>query len=125
MKKYWVVVLVAMSLAACDKPVEDHASVTIEVAAQQVACTGITQQRCFKVRFASDQPWKLFYGKIKGFDYQPGFQYQLEVKQQHQKQADPRQSELSWELVQVLKRTKITQAPLPAAVTTVTVPANQ
>lgn len=97
-------------LAGCSKVEKDHKSVTVHIAPEWVTCTGITQQNCMKVRFVKDQPWVLFYGKIKGFNYQPGYYYTLEVKQQHTKQENPLVSRMAWKLVKVVKRTKATEA---------------
>lgn len=112
--------LPTLLLAACSGSPEDGKTVKVQVAPQQVACAGITQQRCLEVRFADDAPWQLFYGNIKGFDFQPGFQYLLEVRQQDVKQDDPTRSRLAWELVKEWQKTPVAAAPAAAALPTVT-----
>lgn len=93
-----------LALAGCDDVKPDHATITIQVAPQQVACTGITKQRCFRVKTADATDWQLYYGDISGFNYQPGFLYQLRVKQQHEKPSDANVSALEWALVSVVTK---------------------
>ena len=112
--------LPTLVLVACSDNQEDGKTVKVQVAPQQVACTGVTQQRCLEVRFADDAPWQLFYGNIKGFDFQPGYQYVLEVRQQDAKQDDPTRSRLAWELVKEWQKTPVAAAPAAAALPTVT-----
>lgn len=103
-KKLVVVGALLLALAGCDDVKPDHAAITIQVAPQQEVCTGITQQRCFRVKPAGADAWQLYYGKISGFNYQPGFLYELKVKQKHAKPSDANVSRLEWELVSVLSK---------------------
>ena len=106
----WKALLVtglALWLVGCDLADEDNHTVKVQVAAHQVTCTGVTQQRCYQVRFADGAPWQLYYGDFKGFDYQPGFQYWLEVHQQQAVQDNPEHSRLEWELVKEISRTPV------------------
>lgn len=116
-------VSLALLLAACGNSDVDNKTVQVQVAPQEVACTGITKQRCLEVRFADNESWQLYYGSIKGFTFKPGFQYLLEVRQQHQQQDNPNESQLAWELVKEVSRTPVTlptSAPAAASLPTVT-----
>lgn len=111
------VLLALIGLAGCDLVDGKPETVRVTVAAAQVTCTGITQQRCYQVRFADNEPWQLYYGEIKGFDFQPGNQYELEVRQQDATQTDLNQSRLTWELVKEIAHTPVAVSALPAAPT--------
>lgn len=103
----WPVLL----LAGCGQAGDARDAVRITVAPAQVTCTGVTRQRCYQVRFADNEPWQLYYGEIKGFEFKPGNQYVLEVRQQDAKQSDPGQSRLAWELVQEVSRVAVAVSP--------------
>lgn len=40
---------------------------------------GAGPQRCLQVRDGPDQEWRLFYGQIEGFTFEPGYLYTLSV----------------------------------------------
>lgn len=54
---------------------------TIDVDSRLVECTGVGPMQCMRVRDAADQPWRLFYGAIEGFTFEPGYRYKLEVEE--------------------------------------------
>ena len=87
-----VIILAALS-AACgsnreavgpsDVQAETAANVkTLQVASSRVECTGVTPQTCLQVRESSTGSWTLLYDPIVGFDYEPGFVYQIVVKEE-------------------------------------------
>ena len=43
-------------------------------------CVGVAPMKCMRYRDAPDGPWKNHYGRIEGFEYAPGFQYELLVR---------------------------------------------
>lgn len=99
-----VAVILLATLSACEKADSLGGAVVVEVAANQVVCTGVTQQRCFEVRLAPDQPWQLLYGTIEGFDYVAGFRYQLKVEPLRRKPDSAQQSPVAWKLIKILDR---------------------
>ena len=54
----------------------------LEVAPQQVACSGVGKMSCLQVRSAPDQPWTLLYQQIEGFEFKPGVSYRLRVREE-------------------------------------------
>ena len=42
---------------------------TLEVAPSRIECTGVAPQMCLRVRESSDDPWRLLYDEIAGFEY--------------------------------------------------------
>lgn len=62
--------------------------------------------KCLQVRDAPDKDWTLLYTRIRGFDYEPGFRYELRV-QVHQGAGAPADgSSLRYTLMKVVKKEK-------------------
>ena len=55
---------------------------TLQVASTRVECTGVAIQSCLQVREPSAAPWTLLYDRIVGFDYEPGYLYEIRVKEE-------------------------------------------
>lgn len=53
----------------------------LEVDSRLAECSGVGRQQCMRVRDGSDQPWRLFYGAIEGFTFEPGYRYRLKVEE--------------------------------------------
>lgn len=53
----------------------------IEIDSRLVDCAGVGRQRCMRVRDGEDQPWRMFYGSIEGFTFEPGYRYVLRVEE--------------------------------------------
>ncbi|MHC5202410.1 DUF4377 domain-containing protein [Myroides sp. LJL119] len=56
---------------------------TLFVASELVDCVGVSPMKCMQVRQSLDEPWELMYSSIEGFDYEPGYEYQLEVRSEN------------------------------------------
>ena len=46
---------------------------------QRIDCTGVGPQVCYQIRLSPEEDWKLYYGEIEGFDYEPGYEYKIRV----------------------------------------------
>jgi heat shock protein HslJ len=55
---------------------------TLQVAPARVACTGVAPQQCLQVRESADAAWSLLYEEIAGFDYVPGYLYEIRIKEE-------------------------------------------
>jgi len=55
---------------------------TLQVAPSRVACTGVAPQTCLQVRESADAAWSLLYEEIAGFDYVPGYLYEIRIKEE-------------------------------------------
>ncbi len=53
---------------------------TLFIASELVDCVGVAPQKCMQVKQSLDAPWELMYSQIEGFEYQPGYEYKLEVR---------------------------------------------
>ena len=83
---------------------------TLQVAASRVPCTGVAQQLCLQVRESSSAPWTLLYDAIVGFDYEPGFLYEIRVKVEAVANAPADASSLRRTLVALLSKTRVDPA---------------
>jgi len=97
-------------LGACQKDEVNNNMATkrIDVAPQLVDCVGVAPMKCMKVK-EQGQDWQLFYSHIEGFIFEPGYNYQLEVKVTKKQQPIPADaSSLQWTLVKVISKEKAT-----------------
>ena len=65
-------------LSACSKNAAELK--TLIVADHQVDCQGEALMKCFLVKERPDQSWQQFYGDIKGFQFEAGFEYEIQVE---------------------------------------------
>lgn len=76
----------------------------IYVAAQMVDCQGVVRQKCLQVRESPDQPWRLLYSPIIGFNFQPGIEYRLRILEENVAQVPANGTSLRWTLDQVVEQ---------------------
>ena len=76
--------MVGLSLAlgelGCSSGLTDPEVLTLFVAPQLVECQGVGPQTCMLVRESPDADWRYFYGVIEGFEFEPGFSYELRAE---------------------------------------------
>ena len=72
-----ILLLMMTILTSCGKQSENK---TIWVNSYKTDCVGVGPMKCMLVKTEKDGAWTNFYQKIEGFDYQPGYKYELEVK---------------------------------------------
>lgn len=82
------------------------------VDSQLATCSGVGLTQCMRVRSNASQDWKLFYGNIKGFDYEPGYTYQLQVTESKIANPPADGSSIQTTLVKVLKKEAVASASL-------------
>ncbi|MDX1804250.1 MAG: DUF4377 domain-containing protein [Alcanivorax sp.] len=75
---WWFCGLLMVLLVACSKKPE---GTLLYVAPYPSACIGAGTMACLRVRDTADGNWRVFYGHIDGFDFQPGYDYTLRVKE--------------------------------------------
>ncbi|PIE50557.1 MAG: hypothetical protein CSA38_02875 [Flavobacteriales bacterium] len=76
------------------------------VASEKVDCQGVAPQKCFMVRASWETTWTVLYGEIEGFDYQPGYEYHLEVKRTTLNNPPADGSAYHYELVRIINKEK-------------------
>ncbi len=74
---------------------------TIYVGPKLVDCVGVGPQKCMQVKEDPQDEYSLFYDQIEGFEYEEGFEYQLQVLEEQVEDAPADASSLRWVLVSV------------------------
>jgi heat shock protein HslJ len=130
-----LVILIAASLAACvpmapvvqpaQQPVQAPAqtapeaarTVTMIVGPELVDCTGVAPQKCYQVKAQPGDEWRMFYSPIQGFEYEPGYEYQITVKVESVANPPADASAYSYTLVEVISKTPASQTGAEPAAT--------
>lgn len=80
---------------------------TLQVAPSRVECTGVAPQLCLQVRESAGAPWTLLYEAIDGFDYEPGYLYEIRIKEEAVAHPPADGSAIRRSLVAILSRTSV------------------
>lgn len=75
---------------------------------EQVDCQHMMQQKCYQVRINGSKEWTLFYERIIGFNFEPGYRYELLVNET--KRPEPLPADLSafiYKLEKVISKTAV------------------
>lgn len=79
---------------------------TLEVAAARVECVGVGPQMCLQVREAPEDRWTRLHDEIDGFEHEPGYTYQIVVKEEAVANPPADGSSIRRTLVSVLSKTR-------------------
>ncbi len=114
MKKYllWLLVpLLVLLLAGCDQlgTTEEPGSnlKRIYVGPEKVDCEGEGPQTCYLVREDPAEQWSLYYFEIDGFDFEPGYEYELIVSENSVQNPPAGGSSITWTLDEVVNKTAV------------------
>jgi heat shock protein HslJ len=84
---------------------------TLFVGPEKVDCVGVGPMECFQVKEDPDGEWQLFYDQIEGFEWEPGYTYELRVAV-HQVENPPADaSSLRYELIEVVDKVETPVEP--------------
>lgn len=86
-------------------------SKTLYVAPTTADCVGVGPMKCMQVRERPNAPWTLFYGRIEGFEYEPGFLYELQVREEHVPNPPADASSIRTVLLNVISKTAAPEPP--------------
>jgi len=79
---------------------------TLYVGPEQVECdAGAGETTCYQVKDTLEGQWQLFYDQIQGFEWEPGYVFEIQVKVTEMPNPASDSSSLSYELVEVLSKT--------------------
>jgi hypothetical protein len=95
----FVTIVLAVTMAACGQD-----RIVLYVGPDQVPCTGVADQLCMLVREDPAGDWEYFYDPIRGFDYEPGYNYTLLVRRDRVSPVAADASSLRWTLVRILDK---------------------
>ncbi len=87
------------------------------IASQTADCTGVGPQKCMLVKKGNATDWEYFYSRIEGFNYEEGFEYELDVREIPVENPPADASSIRYELVNVISKTSKTSENLPPDVT--------
>ena len=107
-KRTWAITLLALvsvGVAACG-PVGGPAEKTIYVGPGQVDCVGVAPQKCLLVKEKPDDEWTMYYDQIVGFDYEPGYEYELRILEEEVEDPPADASSMRWTLVEVVSKSR-------------------
>ena len=54
---------------------------TVYIAPKTIECVGVAPRKCLQIKESLEDEWTLFYENIEGFNYEPGYFYQLKISQ--------------------------------------------
>jgi len=73
-----LLIIVVCVMMSCDTGKNQNE--TIVVASQQAECVGVGLQKCFLIKEGDSEDWSFWYSGIEGFNYEPGYEYVIEIK---------------------------------------------
>jgi len=82
---------------------------TLFVGPEKVDCVGVAPQKCYKVREDPSEEWRFFYSEIAGFEFEPGYEYELLVREVKVENPPADGSSLRWELIKVVSKESVTE----------------
>lgn len=85
---------------------------TLYVGPQRAPCTGVAPMECLQVRESPDAPYTNFFDEIAGFEFAPGYEYELRVRVDEVEDPPADASSLRYTLVEVVNRTPVATTPL-------------
>lgn len=87
---------------------------TLYVGPETAECVGVAPQTCLLVKESPDADYQFFYSNIDGFNYEPGYEYELLVQVDPVENPPADGSSLSYTLVEEVSKTPVetTNAPL-------------
>jgi len=78
---------------------------------QTADCVGVAPQQCLQVRYNADDEYELFYSSISGFDFVPGYDYELLVQKTPIANPPADGSSIEWTLVEIVSQTPAATNP--------------
>lgn len=100
---------IALLFGACNSGVTEK----MTVASEQGDCVGVMPMKCLLVKKAGQTDWEFFYSTIEGFNYEPGYEYVLEVKVEKIESPAADQSALKYTLIKEISKEQKTSENLP------------
>lgn len=88
-------------------------SKTLFVGPELVDCVGVAPQKCLQVRESESEDWTLFYGQIIGFEFEPGYAYELRVSETEIENPPADGSSIEVTLVEIVSQTAVSATATP------------
>lgn len=101
--------LATIAASSCEKESEKQTEIWW-INSAKVDCTGVRPTTCFQIQKSKEiesGKWELFYDQIAGFEFEPGFIYELKVEVSKKNAPVPADaSSLTYELIEVISKTQ-------------------
>lgn len=88
-------------------PVAQSVTLDLTVASETRIGYGVGPQTCMLVKYSSREPWQYMYSEIEGFEYEPGYEYQLVVLRTERKNPPQDASRYCFSLKKILSKKKV------------------
>jgi heat shock protein HslJ len=108
-KGYWAIALLTLAgvvVAACGPFGAGPSGKTVYIGPYQVDCVGVAPQKCLLVKEKPADDWTYYYDQIQGFEYEPGYEYELRIMEERIENPPADASSLRWTLVEVVAKTR-------------------
>ncbi|MGY3942800.1 DUF4377 domain-containing protein [Aeromonas tecta] len=91
----------ALLLSACQST---PATETLYIKSQLADCIGVAPMKCMQVRGQPGESWSFFYQQIEGFNFEPGYNYELEVSKEQLTDVPADASSVRYQLIKVVSK---------------------
>lgn len=98
-------IALGLGSAGCDGALTEPEVLTLFVGPERVECQGEALQLCLLVKESPEADWEFFSGEIEGFEFEPGFIWELRVRRHRVSNSPAGGSSFRWELVEILSKT--------------------
>lgn len=109
-KSFFLLVGVLLFLVSCTTNQE---TVKYTIASKTTDCVGEGMQKCILVKKGESVDWEFFYSPIKNFDYEEGYEYVIEVKENKVENPPMGASSIEYVLVKEISKTQKDSENLP------------
>lgn len=108
-KRFFTITLIAAIIFTACITNQKSAEKTIYIGPELQSCmAGVAEILCMQVKWTKEQEeWEYFYGNIEGFNYEPGYEYELTVKEEKIKNPPAGGSQLKYILTEEISKTKV------------------
>jgi len=83
------------------------------IASEYGDCVGVMPMKCLLIKVNNQANWEFLYAGIEGFEYEPGYEYVLEVKKETIENPAADQSSIKYILVKEVSKVQKTSENLP------------
>lgn len=78
MNRLFFISAIILLMAACNTTKTEK----LTISSVQPECTVVGPQKCLLVKEEGQTNWTFFYDNIEGFNYEPGYEYVIEIKKE-------------------------------------------
>lgn len=96
--------------------IPDASIVTYTIASRQGDCVGVAPQKCMLIKKEGAEGWEFFYSNIEGFQYEPGYEYVLKVREEKKNPVPADASSIKYVLVKEVSKVKKNSEYLPESI---------